>query len=67
MRLHSTLLVSLFLAVAPGTAMAQSTGQGTPAAPATAPDTSQAGAVRVFLDCQSSRCDYDFSATRCGG
>jgi hypothetical protein len=60
MRLNSTLLVSLFLAVAPGTAMAQSTGQGTPVAPATAPDTSQAGAVRVFLDCQSSRCDYDF-------
>lgn len=23
-------------------------------------DTSQAGAIRVFLDCQSSRCDYDF-------
>jgi len=40
--------------------MAQSTVPTTPPAPLTAPDTSQAGAVRVFLDCQSSRCDYDF-------
>lgn len=31
--------------------------QGAPPAPA---DTSQAGAVRVFVDCQSYRCDFDF-------
>jgi hypothetical protein len=31
-----------------------------PAAVASAPDTSQAGAVRVYLDCQSSSCDFDF-------
>ncbi|MCA0375251.1 MAG: hypothetical protein LCH84_06255 [Gemmatimonadetes bacterium] len=34
---------------------------GPPAgAPPSAPDTSQAGAVRVFVDCQSNRCDFDF-------
>ncbi|MES2523734.1 MAG: hypothetical protein V4617_13595 [Gemmatimonadota bacterium] len=33
-------------------------GQAPAATPAT--DTTQAGAVRVYLDCQSSNCDFDF-------
>ena len=60
MRLNSTVVLSLLLAVAPGVAKAQPAGSGTPTVPAAAQDTSQAGAVRVYLDCQSSRCDYDF-------
>ncbi len=31
-----------------------------PDTPAASPDTSQAGAIRAYMDCQSSRCDYDF-------
>lgn len=31
-----------------------------PTAQSTATDTTQAGAVRVFIDCQSANCDYDF-------
>ncbi len=60
MRLPPSWVFSLLLAIAPGAAMAQSAVAGTPATTPASPDTSQAGAVRVYLDCQSSRCDYDF-------
>ncbi len=50
----------LLVAAASSTSLAQSTPPVPAAVPAVAMDTSQAGAVRVFLDCQSSRCDYDF-------
>ena len=56
MRSRFVAFVCLCLAIAPGASLAQPTPPG--ATPA--PDTSQAGAVRVYLDCQSSRCDYDF-------
>ena len=59
MRLNLTVLLSLCLAMAPAAAMAQPAGAGTPAVPASVPDTTQAGAVRVYLDCHSSGCDYD--------
>ncbi len=32
----------------------------TAATASAAPDTSQAGAIRAFLDCQSRGCDFDF-------
>jgi hypothetical protein len=50
----AALILTLAL-VSPHDGGAQSAGR---AAPAT--DSSQTGAVRVFLDCQSSRCDFDF-------
>ena len=53
------LAAALLLAGAPA-----AHAQATPAAPAPPPaaavDTTQAGAVKVFVDCQSSRCDLDF-------
>ncbi|WP_373061745.1 hypothetical protein [Gemmatimonas sp.] len=50
-------MTSLLLVIASGGAKAQTT---VPPAQRTAPDTAQAGAVRVYLDCQSARCDFDF-------
>ncbi len=52
----STLLLVPLLLMAPVGVTAQPSGSP----PAVAPDTTQAGAVRVYLDCQSSRCDFDF-------
>lgn len=60
MRVGLTCFTALLLALAPGAAMAQPPVPRPPAVPATAPDTAQAGAVRVYLDCQGSRCDHDF-------
>jgi len=60
MRLVPAVLTSLLLVIAPGGAKAQTTVPPAPPAQRTAPDTAQAGAVRVYLDCQSARCDYDF-------
>lgn len=50
-------ILSLVLALgAPAASNAQTTG----APPTPAPDSTQTGAVRVFLDCHSHRCDFDF-------
>ena len=54
------MLLFLLVATVPGLAQAQPAAPRRPPVSASAPDTSQAGAVRVYLDCQSSRCDYDF-------
>ncbi|MEN9818611.1 MAG: hypothetical protein RLZ32_2491, partial [Gemmatimonadota bacterium] len=53
------LAVALLLAGAPA-AHAQATTAAPAPPPAAAVDTTQAGAVKVFVDCQSSRCDLDF-------
>lgn len=60
MRLIPTLLTCLMLVIPLGAAMAQAPVPRATPLPASAPDTSQAEAVRVYLDCQSSRCDFDF-------
>ena len=60
MRFRHVAVVSVFLAMTPGASIAQQAPLNAPLAAVAAPDTSQAGAVRVYLDCQSSRCDYDF-------
>jgi hypothetical protein len=59
-RLIPTLLLSVLLVNAPGAARAQSAASGTTPVPVSVPDTSQAEAVRVYLDCRGGRCDYDF-------
>jgi hypothetical protein len=49
------------LALLPQVAGAQTTSPAAPtAASSTATDTAQAAAARVFVDCQSSNCDFDF-------
>lgn len=57
--LSATIVAAAMLSPAPEAAAAQSAPPA-PASAATTADTTQAGAIRVFVDCQSANCDYDF-------
>lgn len=58
MNFPKTAAIVLSLTIAPLESHAQAAASAAPVS--VAQDTSQAGAVRVFVDCQSGRCDFDF-------